>query len=304
MHVAVIGAGALGRIYGVHLSIGGYPVTFVVRPNRLTETSPFILEQVNGTHSRLSLTDPQRSDTIPEDTTVMLLAVRREQIDDHLEQMLRSAPTVPLVALTPLLPRSQEQIDAVVSGRCYVGLPAVAGDMDERSVVRYFIPRLARTLIEAERGRPPRLVSLLRALNQSGLPSSFAVGVSRRNPATTIAFFPLGVALNQAGTIDALVGDRALLTLALEACTETAELAHHIGPVELPVRALTAVAGPRTLRAALALARRRTPELLGFLESHFGSKLGEQHELMGDEILELGAEQGLRMPRLRELMGR
>ena len=52
MHVTVLGAGVLGRVYGIRLAAAGDRVTFVVRPERVAEASPFILEQVNGARRR------------------------------------------------------------------------------------------------------------------------------------------------------------------------------------------------------------------------------------------------------------
>ena len=40
MHVTIIGAGTLGRVYGLRLLAAGDEVAFVVRPARVEETSP------------------------------------------------------------------------------------------------------------------------------------------------------------------------------------------------------------------------------------------------------------------------
>ena len=47
MFVAVVGAGALGRIYGLRLATAGrdHRVAFVVRPRRLHERGPFVIEE-------------------------------------------------------------------------------------------------------------------------------------------------------------------------------------------------------------------------------------------------------------------
>jgi 2-dehydropantoate 2-reductase len=233
----------------------------------------------------------------------MLLAVRVDQIDTALEQTLRAGPPVPLVSLTPLLPISRRRVDEFVDGRCRPALPSVAGTLDEYGVVRYRVLPRTKTLVESENGRDPALVELVEALDNAGIPAALAPGVSRRNPATTIAFFPLSLGLSQAGSATLLVADRELLRLSLAACTESRELARRIGPVE-PALALMRFAGARSLRALVAVARRFAPEALAYLERHFGHKLQAQHRAMVAEIEELAREKGVPMPAFGELAAR
>ena len=97
MHVTVIGAGVLGRIYGVRLAAGGDQVAFLVRSERAAEASPFVLEQVNGPRRRDALDRPERVTEVPRGTRAVLLAVRFDQLgaDSPLLALLRQAPAVP-----------------------------------------------------------------------------------------------------------------------------------------------------------------------------------------------------------------
>jgi len=303
MHVAVVGAGSLGRIYGVHLAAQSVPVTFVVRPSRLGEANAFVIRDVARGGRLRTVAHPSLSAEVPADATVILLAVRVDQIDAALEQTLRAAPPVPLVSLTPLLPLSQRRVDALVDGRCRPALPSVAGTFDDDGVVRYRVLPRAKTLVESEKGRDPILVELVEAFDNSGIPAKLAPGVSRRNPATTIAFFPLSLGLSQAGSATALVADRELLRLSLAACAESRELSRRIGPVE-PALAMTRFAGTRSFRALVAVARRFAPGALTYLEQHFGHKLEAQHRVIAAEIAELARELGVPMPAFGELTAR
>ncbi len=304
MHVAVVGAGSLGRVYGVYLATSAVPTSFVVRARRVTETAPFVIERTGGDRRRRVLEHPVRVAAVPNDATVMLLAVRVDQLDAALEATLQAAPPVPLVSLTPLLPHSQERVDALVGGRLLVGMPVVAGTLDADGVVRYALPPFGATLIESSRGMPPGAESLVRALSRSGLPTRFARGVSRKNPATTVAFFPLSASLGLAGGVEQLVADRALLRTAVGACRESLELARRLGPVDKVAGAVARLASPTTLGAVVASTARLAPGAIAYLDEHFGHKLLEQHKAMGHEILALAREHDIATPTLAALLER
>src|SRR5258706_15801779 len=100
------------------------------------------------------------------------------------------------------------------------------------------------------------------------------------------------MALDVAGSIDALFADDVLLAEALEAASEGRALADRIGKVAVWASLLTRFLGPMTLKAALALGRLRSPEAVAYVEEHFGRKLHAQHVRMGEEIAALAAEKG------------
>lgn len=304
MHVAVIGAGSLGRVFGVHLATNAVPTSFVVRERRLHERTPFVIERSGGDARRRTLEHPVRVSAVPADATVLLLTVRVDQIDAALEATLRAAPAVPLVSLTPLLPHSQHRVDSLVGGRLLVGMPVVAGTLDADDVVRYSLPPFGATLIESARGVPPGAESLVRALCRSGLPARFARDVSRRNPATTVAFFPLSASLGLAGGVEALVNDRALLRTAVEACRESLALARHLGRVDAAAGLVARLATPSSLRAVVASVARLAPGAIAYLDDHFGHKLRAQHQAMGAEILQLAREHGVETPQLSAVLAR
>src|SRR4051812_27675036 len=118
MHITVVGAGTLGRVYGQRLAASGQEVSFVVRPGRVADTAPFILEQVNGARRRDVLERPDRQVEIPARTQVVLVAVRFEQLDaarvaapGGLAELLRPARSAPIVVLTPLMPKQRRALE-------------------------------------------------------------------------------------------------------------------------------------------------------------------------------------------------
>ncbi len=303
MHIAVVGAGTLGRIYGVHLACAGERVSFVVRENRLGERDPFVLQRLNGRRQRLELPHPTRVASIPVGVSCVLLAVRTDQIDDALGAVLSSAPPVPVVTLTPALPQDLERLETLVGGRSAVAMPTVAGLLEAGSV-RYWSFRRVPTLIERRHEHLPTLEALVAALKRSGLNARLSDDVRRRNPATTITFFPLSLALAVAGGARELSRRPELLALATSACRETLRLARRLGPIELPAAVAARAVRPWWLAGALTLASVVFPRATHFVDEHFGAKLMAQHRRLSEEILELARTHQVRMQAFPELLAR
>ncbi|UQA61689.1 ketopantoate reductase family protein [Polyangium aurulentum] len=318
MHVIVFGAGALGRIYGVRLAAAGVQVSFVVRPSRLEETYSFVIEQVNGSQRRDVIERPRRIDAIPNDATLILLAVRFDQIDSlrsepdgELARALAEGPSVPIVVLSPVLAPQVEALERAFSRRVVIAMPGVAGyvdDVDDRGVVRYWATGLASTLIDDRGAGEPHSISrdtlevLARRLTNDGLPTRFERDVPSLDASSTTSFFPLIAAIDAGGGIDGVLGDKDLLDTALAAAKESEQLAKTLGKPASWAHALTRFIGPYTIKPGVTLARRVAPETVRFVERHFGRKLHAQHLAMGDTIRALGRDHGIEMPALDHLL--
>jgi 2-dehydropantoate 2-reductase len=307
MHVTVVGAGALGRIYGVRLAAAGEQVAFVVRPERVGEAAPFVLEQVNGARRREALPHPERVGQIRRGTGVVLVAVRFDQLaaaGSPMIALLREAPPVPLIVVTPMLPKPRAVVEEALGRRLTAAMPGAVGYLDGRDVVRYWVTAIAPTLIEGDAASKdgPVVDELLRRLGKAGLPAHREHDVGALSAATTTAFFPLVAAIDAGGGIDGLLADRELFATVIEAARESDALGQKVGKVASWAHLLTRFVGPYTLKPAVTLARGIVPEALHFAEAHFGHKLHAQHLAMGEAILELGSAEGQPMPALGRLM--
>lgn len=305
MHICVIGAGALGKVYGVRLAVGGERVSFLVRPERLSETNPFSIELVTGTQRRDTIPTPTRVDTIPADTDVVLLTVRVDQIDDRLASLLASAPDVPVVSLTPLLPKDYERLDSMLKSRGKL-VAAQAGVVayERDGVVRYWLPKVSPTLFDTEPASEtvPKLVDVL---VRAGVPAKLEAPVRKSNPATSIAFFPLVLALDAAGgTADSVLDSKDVLKDAFAAVKETRELGDRIGPIAPWAGLLLKFVNPLALKVGIRLAQTASPEGVHFVELHFGKKVHEQNLKMGRSIVELGREHGVKLSAFERLLAR
>jgi hypothetical protein len=128
--------------------------------------------------------------------------------------------------------------------------------------------------------------------------------VLARNVATTVSFIPLAMALDAAGSIDALLGDDPLLRLALEAADEGRDLGHVIGKAEAWASTLLRFVGHFTLKVGIGLARSRAPEACSYVEQHFGRKLHAQNVLMAKRIVELAQQKNVPHVALDQLLSR
>ena len=315
MRIAIVGAGALGSIYALKLAHVAQ-VTLVVRdvaraPKRI------LAERASGAGPTSDARDaPPASLHVPDDADAVLVAVRADQLGDALLASLASGgpPRRVVVTLTPLLPNTLARARAALGERLVVGMPGVvAYEPDAEPAladrhVRYWTPRVSPTTLDARPADDPRaqtIGDLAEALVAAGLPAELQPDVARTNPATTIAFFPLLLAIQAAGSsIDALLDDGALLRLALDAAKETRALAKTVGELAGFSRLLLSFAGTFTVRAGMKLVRARSPEALTFLERHFGTKLASQNRAMLDEIFALAQERGAEIDALTRLAHR
>ena len=315
MHVAIVGMGALGRVYGVRLAVrAGATVTFVVRSGTLI--TPLRLVRIDGDGAAEQLANPTVDTRIPDDADVILLCVRAEQLDPSLDELLcpglamassqapAQTPVVPIVVLTPLMPQDIERLNRTHPRRIRAGMPGVVAHITADGTCRYWLPKVAPTLIDAAPPIPSAVEELARALATAGFGGRLDLGVHETNPATTISFIPLAMGVDVAGGIDPLLADKALLRLSLDAVAEGLVLATRVGKTPAWIDLLARFAGPTTLKIGIGLLRSRSPEVLAYVEEHFGRKLHAQNVVMARSIVALARERMMPATALRELLRR
>jgi len=307
MRIAFLGAGALARIYGVRLATVGAEVSFVVRPERAAESSPFVIEQVNGSKRRDVLDHPRRVTEIPQDVDLVLVSVRFDQLAQQgpgsVADLLQRGPERPVLLLTPSMPGPKAELEQALGRSVHAVMPGVSGYLDDRDVIRYWVTSVATTLIDEPEGAAfTTFEALARRLTTADIPARLERDVAPLNAGTTTAFFPLIASIDAGGGIDGVLSDKVLLTMATDAAKECDALALKVGRVASWAHYLTRFVGPLTLKPGVALGRRLFPEAVRFVEIHFGPKLHDQHLAMGASILALGREHGVALPSLERLM--
>jgi hypothetical protein len=127
------------------------------------------------------------------------------------------------------------------------------------------------------------------------------MGVHDSNPATTVTFIPLAMAIDAGGGVDALLANDALLDVALRAAAEGHELASRIGKAAPWASLLTRFVTRRTLKIGVGIAKHQAPEAVHYAEEHFGRKLHAQNVSMARAIVDLAREKGAPHDALAEL---
>lgn len=292
MHVAVYGAGALGCVYGVRLAARtSTTVSFVVRPHRVVESDPLLIERV-GEPDAESIVAPRRTATIPDDADVVLLAVGTEDLDAI--RPVLEASRAPMVVLTPMMPREWRAMRAAFGERVHAAMPNVVSYVNDAKRIRYWLAPAPTRIDEPRAGAEGEVVrELARALTEAGLRTRLELGVHETNPATTVCFIPLGMGVALAGSVEALATSGPLLEVTRRACSEGAVLSRRIGRPEAFAPLASIVASRPALRAVVGWLGWRSPETLHYVDVHFGVKLVRQHREMADAMVELAAEKGV-----------
>jgi ketopantoate reductase len=315
VHVAVLGAGALGRIFGVRLATRGkVDVDFVVRESRLSEAAgtagPIAIERVQG-GERLSLATPSFVAEVPAHADVVLGCVGAHQLGGDFISLLQRGPHVPVVIVTPMLPRTHARVEAALPGRVVPAFTNVTGYVNESGVTRHWISRSMKMLFDEAHGartarepQRPVMDDLLAGLAAAGIEGRIELGVQEASASGVIAILPLLIAIDAGGSIDALMGQGPLLATMFRAIKEARTLAERCGQVPGWARTLDRFLGPLTLKVGLALGRRRSPEIVSFVEASFGRRARAQNAFLAEELLALADEKGVPCPSVRALAGR
>ena len=200
--------------------------------------------------------------------------------------------------------RIEERLRAALGARIIAAMPGAVAYVRPDDVVRYWLPRAAGTLIDELAEVPEVVRELVRTMSRAGLHARLEMGVHESNPATTVTFIPITMALDVGGSIDGLLGDDELLDLALSAAGEGAELSHRIGKVAPWATLLTKFLNRTTLKIGVGIAKHQSPEAVRYVDEHFGRKLHAQNVQMARSIVELAKAKGSPHAALADLRDR
>ena len=320
MHISIVGAGALGLAYGVWAAAaprgGGAnaAVSYVVRRGLVRGAR---VERVGRTPDdarevrEVAALDVGTS--VAPHADVIVVTVRADQLARALETVAAAPSESPVVILTPIMPAAYARARAILGDRVRAAMPGVVAYVPDDGAtsaavrVRAWFP--APTLLDEQRGdvaTRTALTALAAAWTAAGLTTRFAMGLHESNPATTAAFIPLAMAVDAAGSLDALVADESadLLSLAVHAAAEGSALGARLGHVMPWAALLTGLAQPWALKLGIALMKRRAPEAFAYVDHHFGRKLHAQNVAMARELVELATARGEAHAALEELHAR
>jgi ketopantoate reductase len=306
VHVAIVGAGALGRVYGVRLAQrGGATVTLVVRPERARQRQPIRIEHIDGDGEVDTWSEPALAATVPEGADVVLVAVRTDQLDGSLDAILDRSNAL-IVVLAPMMPADASRLGARYASRLRAAMVGVVAYVNAAGTCRYWLPRSATTLIDDGGGAAatPAAEDLAKALVLAGIRTRIEPRVQESNLATTVAIVPAAMGIDAAGSIDALLADKKLRDLTVAAVKEGLALSGKLGTGASWLGYVTPFVGTTMLRVGVSLGRSASPEAFAYVEEHFGRKLHAQNVAMGREVIELARSKGVGCEAMEGLLRR
>lgn len=307
--VLLVGAGAVGTVYGYHLARAGAHVAYLVRAPRVEATRRgLVLYEMRGKRRRIrrqfvpSAVHGSVSEAAASEYDQLWLclstAALERALDADLPELLRAHQGA-VVTLQPGLhvPELLEAhvgadrlVDGGISMVAYQA-PLVAGEVPEPGIA-YWLPFPSPFTGPGAAG----IVSLLQA---GGCPAAVRPNTRAMMAYGTATLNPLIVALEGAGWKLAQMRKGRWARLAADACAEARAITE--AQVRVPPPAGLHLVRPATLRLASRVLPRVAPfELEIYLRYHF-TKVGDQTRMLMRRFVADGEELGLAVAALREL---
>jgi ketopantoate reductase len=306
MRALVVGAGAVGQVYGHHLARGGAEVSFLVKPAHGPELAgPLTLYPLNRPHRLRTqpvtfggfgvLTDPAEVARERWDQVYLTVSSTALRAGGWFARLAAALGEATLVLLQPGPGDRRFVEDRVPPERIVQGVITLIGyraplpgeTRFPRPGVAYWFPPLAPSLMSGA-----RLAPVLAALRAGGLPARRHRNIGAISSFPTALLMPLMATLELAGWSFRTIREPGRLALAAQAAREALRvMAHHEGrPAPWPLRLVNR---PLAVRLALVLAPRLMPlDIESYLRAHF-TKVGDQTRDFLRTYLNLGKAAGL-----------
>lgn len=309
MKILIVGAGAVGQVYGLHLQKAGHDISFFVKEKYAAEVRNGLVMHHLSRRGGGAVT--LRNVGVVTDAAAVAgtrwdqvwLALPSDALRSELaNSVLRAVGDATVVCLQPDI-GDGDRVRAVVPAAQVVqglipfisfqsplpGRPGPEG-------MAYYLPPLAATMVAGEKSRAD---AVIRALQRGGLRARRVEDFARVTAPTTAMFQSLVATLESNGwDMRGLAGSPALakgLAAAREAVTATAAAT---GASMVPFRPLFS---PLAWRLLMPVVLRLFPfDIEVYMRYHF-SKVGVQTRLMLESYIALGAARGIPTPALRTL---
>jgi len=312
--VLVVGAGAVGQVYGHHLARGGAAVTFLIKPAHAPELAGGLtLYPLNRPRRQRAqpvrfagygvMTDVAAAAAERWDQVYLTVSSTALRAGDWFARLAAGLGPATLVLLQPgpddrpfveaRVPAEQivQGVITVISYRA----PMPGETRFPRPGVAYWFGPLAKSPLSG-----PRSPAVVAALRAGGLPARRSRELARSAAFPTAMFMPLLAVLEKAGWKFGVVREPARLALAVRAGGEALRVMARQQGESAPL-ALRLMNHPLVVRLVLAVAPRIMPfDLESYLQVHF-TKVGDQTRDFLRTYLALGRGAGLPTEALAQL---
>lgn len=312
MRVLIVGAGAVGQVFGHHLAQGGAEVTFLVKPEYAEDCrrgfTLYALDRKPPRTQRFAgfdvITAPRDAAATPWDQVYITVSSTALHAGDWLAELAVATGDAPVVFLQPNLGDRARLTSAVEPRRVVDGMigflayhaPLPGEPRFAEPGIAYWFPP-APSPFSGERA--PGVVA---ALRRGKLPSRMVRDVTATAPFQSAALYAYLAALEDAGWSfrDLRRGNR--LALAGRGAAQAMAIAGHQLGYRVPWR-IRLAARPLVVRLVLRLARRVAPlDLETYLRVHF-TKLAAQTRAGFASYVAHGHQAGLPTNAVEQLAG-
>ncbi|MCB9730448.1 MAG: ketopantoate reductase [Deltaproteobacteria bacterium] len=314
MRVLLVGAGAVGQVYGETLARGGAEVGFLVKPAHAGEA-----QDGYALHALRTWRRPRSSVFVPDAVFTQLGEAAQERWDQlwlcvsstalrkpGFEDILARIDADLLVALQPGLEDRHWLLERWPADRLVRGvIPLIAyqsplpGRDDQPAGIAWWLPPFAKVPFDGPEAAVARVVAPLCA---GGWPARHVTHAPEGAASISAILMPHLVALESAGwSFDALRRGDGLDAASAASREALAIVAHGLG---LPTPAFARRLSPGRIRALMAVAPKLMPlPLEPYLAWHF-TKVGDQTRQHMEHYIERGQAAGLSTAALESLYAR
>ena len=304
MNILVVGAGAVGQVYGRHLALGGTKVSFFVREKYAEEIRRgLVFYPLNRSRPRVA---PVRLELAADQVLTSLDEVAKQTWDAVILTMASPAlrgdflPSLAAVVgdatLVSLQPGSEDRgfmLAAFAEERVVAGMITVVsyqaplpGETVPEPGMAYWFPPMAPAPFS---GPPERTRAIVDALKKGGLPSKVGADVPSSVMFPSVVLMTMLTALESVGWSFAELGRADNLKKVHAAATEAFAIMGSASQRRAPLMLRLAVR-PFWLRTILALARWVMPlDLEAYMKFHF-TKVRAQTRLHMQSFIDQGAK--------------
>jgi ketopantoate reductase len=312
MNVLIVGAGAVGQVYGRHLQLGGADVSFYVKEKYVETCSAGFDLQVLNASGRGSyrfegagvVTDPEAVTATRWDQVWLCISATALR-GPWLEPFLKAIGEATLVAMQPGLDDRAflaEQIadDQIVQGMIsMVSYQAPLAGEDREPGVAYWFPPLSPSPFSGPNAE--RVQAVVDGLKAGKCPAKVHANASLEAARGSAILMPHLAALELEAW--SLKGLRKSERLAIATAASKEALATVAAYTETAVPGLmSCLVRPCLMGLVLGIAPTATPfPLEVYLKYHF-TKVGDQTRFMIETYIETGKKHGLESPNLATLL--
>lgn len=309
MNILVVGAGAVGQVYALHLARAGHRVSFFVKEKYAAQLRDgLVLQRLARWRTVAEKLDGYGIVTSPAEVAAgrwdqVWLALSSDALRGELAgSVLAAVGTATVVCLQPDIgdaERVRRRVPPaqVVQGMIpFISFQSPLPGCEGPAGMAYYLPPLSTTLLA---GEPSRADAVCAALRAGGLRGKRVADFARATAATTAMFQCLIATLESNGWDLSGLPRSAVLPRGLAAAREAlAAVSAETGATTLPMRPLL---HPLPWRLAMPLVPAVFPfDIEVYLQYHF-SKVGVQTRLMLDSYIALCEQHALPSSALREL---